>query len=66
MRLLSPSKRQTSLNLKDKSEFKDQIVSKFDIGLLNAYNPMRFDRNISENKEGKKKVRAVICLRNER
>ena len=55
MGLLSLSKRQNSLNLKDKSEFKDQIVSKFDLGLLNAYNPMRFDRNISENKEGKKK-----------
>ena len=37
-----------------KSEFKGQIVSKFDLGLLNAYNPMYFDRNISENKDGKK------------
>ena len=44
-----------------KSEFKGQIVSKFDLGLLNAYNPMHFDRNISENKDGKK-MRAVICL----
>ena len=44
-----------------KSEFKGQIVSKFDLGLLNAYNPMYFDRNISENKDGKK-MRAVICL----
>ena len=31
-----------------KSEFKDQIVSKFDLGLLNAYKPIHFDRNISE------------------
>jgi hypothetical protein len=31
--------------------FKGQIVSKFDLGLLNAYNPMYFDKNISENKE---------------
>ena len=29
-------------------------VSKFDLGLLNAYNPMHFDRNIGENKDGKK------------
>ena len=47
--------RQNSLILKVK---KGQIVSKFDLGLLNAYNPMYFDRNISENKYG----RAVICL----
>ena len=32
-----------------KSEFKGQIP-KFDLGLLNAYNPMYFYRNISENK----------------
>ena len=51
--MLSLSKRQNSLNLKDRSEFKDQIVSKFDLGLLNAYNPMYFDRNISENKNSK-------------
>ena len=44
-----------------KSEFKGQIVSKFDLGLLNAYKPMYFNRKISENKDGKKK-RAVICL----
>ena len=44
-----------------KSGFKGQIVSKFDLGLLNACNLMYFDRNISENKDGKKKVRAVIC-----
>ena len=30
-------------------------VSKFDLGLLNAYNPMYFDRNISENQDDKKK-----------
>ena len=29
-------------------------TSKFDIGLLNAYNPLYFDRNISENKDCKK------------
>ena len=50
-----------SLILRLKSEFKGQIVSKFDPGLLNAYNTMYFDRNISENKDGKKR-RAVICL----
>ena len=27
------------------------MVSKFDLGLLNAYNPVYFDRNISESKE---------------
>ena len=32
-----------------KSEFKGQIVYKFDLGLLNAYNSMYFDGNI-ENK----------------
>ena len=31
-----------------KSELKGQIVSKFDLGLFNAYKPMYFDRNISE------------------
>ena len=36
------------------------MVFKFDLGLLNAFNPMYFDRNISENKDGKK-MRAVIC-----
>ena len=46
--------RQNSLILKVK---KGQIVSKFDLRLLNPYNPMYFDRNISENKDG----RAVIC-----
>ena len=44
------------------SGFKGQIVSKFDLGLLNAYNHMYFDRYISNNKNGKKKMRAVICL----
>ena len=34
-----------------KSELKGQIVSKFDLGLLNAYNPMYF--NI---------MSAVMCL----
>ena len=34
-----------------KSEFKGKIVSKFALGLLNAYNPMYFDKNISESKE---------------
>ena len=33
---------------------KSQIVSKFDLGLLIAYNLIYFDRNISENKDGKK------------
>ena len=32
-----------------KSEFKGQIVNKFNLGLLNAHNPMYFDINI-ENK----------------
>ena len=31
-----------------------EIVSKFDLGLLHTYNPMYFDRNISENKDDKK------------
>ena len=31
-----------------KSELKGQIVSKFDLSLLNAYKPMYFDRNISK------------------
>ena len=48
-----------------KSEFKGQIVSKFDLGLLNAYNPMYFDRNISENKDGKiTEVSYLSCVRN--
>ena len=29
------------------------MVFKFDLGLLNAFNPMYFDRNIIENKDGK-------------
>ena len=37
-----------------KGEFKGQIVSKFDLDLLNAYNSMHFDRNISGNKGEKK------------
>ena len=37
--------------LRLKSDFKRQLVSKFDLGLLNAYKPMYFDRNIIENKE---------------
>ena len=44
-----------------KSEFNGQIVSKYDLCLLKAYNPMRFDWNISENKRGKH-MRAVIFL----
>ena len=31
-----------------KRKSKGQIVSKFDLGLLNAYKLMHFDRNISE------------------
>ena len=48
------SKRQNSLILKVKREFKGQIVWKFDLGLLNADNLMYFDINISEDKDGKK------------
>ena len=33
---------------------KGQIVSKFDLGLLNARNTIYFDRNITENKEWQK------------
>ena len=33
---------------RQKGEFKGQIVSKFDLDLLNAYKSMYFDRNISE------------------
>ena len=39
------------------SDSKGQIVSKFDLSLLNTYNFMYFDRN----KDGKK-MWAVICL----
>ena len=46
--------------LKSKSKFNGQILSKFDISLFNAYNPIYFYRNISENRNGKK-MRAVIC-----
>ena len=42
------------------------MVSKFDLGLLNAYNPMYFDRNIIENKYGKKKWGELFVLCNER
>ena len=41
-----------------KSEFKGKIVFKFDLGLLNAYNSMYFDRNISE------KGRYLSCVTN--
>ena len=57
------SERQNSLILKLKSEFKGQIVSKFDLGLLNAYNSMYFDRNISENKDGKKNEGSSLVYR---
>ena len=30
-----------------------KIVSKFDLGLLNAYKLMYFDRNVNENKGNK-------------
>ena len=36
-----------------------------DLGLLNAYNPMYFDRNISQNKDGKKNEGSYLsCVRN--
>ena len=42
------------------------MVSKFDLEMLYPLKlDMYFDRNISENKYGKK-MRAVICLVNER
>ena len=34
------------------------LVSKFDLGLLNAYKLIYFDRNINGNKDGKK-LRAI-------
>ena len=44
---------------------KGQIVSKFDLGLFNAYNPMYFDRNISENKDGKENEGSYLsCVTN--
>ena len=46
------------------SGFKGEKVNlkvRWSIGLLNIYKPMYFDRNISENKDGKKS-RAVIGL----
>ena len=36
-----------------KSEFTGQIVSKLDLGLLNAYKLMYFDRNFNGNKDSK-------------
>ena len=39
--------------LKDKSEIKSHKVSKFDLGLLNAYKQMYFDKNMNGNKDGK-------------
>ena len=39
--------------LRLKSEFKGQIVFKFDLGLLNAYKLMYFYRNINGNKDDK-------------
>ena len=36
-----------------KREFKGQIVSRFDLGLLNAYTKMCFDRNINGNRDVK-------------
>ena len=36
-----------------KSELKGQIVSKFDLGLRNAYKLMYFDRNINGNRDVK-------------
>ena len=35
-----------------KSEFKGQMVSKFDLGLFDAYKLMYFVRNINGNKNG--------------
>ena len=56
------SKRQNSLI---KSGFKGQIVTKFDLGLLNSYNIMYFYRNIIENKDGKKSEGSYLsCVRN--
>ena len=37
--------------LRFKIEFKCQIVSKFDLGPLNAYKQMYFHRNINRNKD---------------
>ena len=45
-----------------KSEFKGQIICKFDLDLPNAYNPICFDRNISENRDGKKMKAAVYLV----
>jgi hypothetical protein len=36
-----------------KSKFTGQKVSKFDLGLLNTYKLMYFDKNINEHKDGK-------------
>ena len=43
------SKRQDSLVLKLKSDSKGQIVAKFDLGLLNIYKLVNFDRNVNGN-----------------
>ena len=42
-----------------KSEFKGQIVLKFDLGLLNTYKLMYFDKNINGNKDSKRNLRAI-------
>ena len=48
MGLLSLSNLEICIKKAEFSDFKGQIVSKFDLGLLNAYKPMSFDRNMSE------------------
>ena len=48
-----------------KAEFSDFKGYKFHLGLLNAYNPMYYDRNISENKDGKKSQGSYLsCVTN--
>ena len=48
-----------------KAEFSDFKGYKFHLGLLNAYNPMYYDRNISENKDGKKSEGSCLfCVTN--
>ena len=45
--------------------FKAQIESEFNLGLLNAYNPMYFNRNISESKDGNKSEWSYLsCVTN--
>ena len=48
---MSVTGRHNALVLKVKSEFEGQIVPKFDLGLLNAYKLMYFNKNVNGDKD---------------